>query len=251
MHIFFTYDRPCHDMEIAKECAQLHSPKSQVVALVSPDSDRAQQYRKLAKLIPTANPFNHEISCLLRWVHLLDFMETQKIETVLACDVDVLIFQDMEAESQGWLKDFDYTLGKTDGAHLQASISLMNIKVIQAFVDFLFSRNGVEINDMVAWTDFRLKHPQFRCGFYTDIRNDTTYDLSMGIELDRFASIQLFPHYRHKNMVFRNGVPFCSLLETGKDIRFKSLHCWAWSRKQMKTYLALSKATGFRAETGF
>jgi len=242
MHIFFYCDQPSPIMEAAKECAVLHSPKSTVITLVGATSKRADRFRNLAKLLPTANPFSHEIACLLRWIYLLDYMQTEKVEAVVACDTDCLVFQDMEAEEDGWFRDFDYTLGDTGDYHRQCSSSLIRLPVLQAFVAFLFSRNGVELHDMRAWADFRTQNPQFRCGNYGEIRNGTVYDLNLSTELHRYESEQIGPDFR-KRVGFWRGMPFVRILNSDRLIRFKLLHCWSWSKAYMTTFIKTSKET--------
>jgi hypothetical protein len=241
MHIFFTYNRPSEDMQVAAECARIYSPKSQVVELLSPKSERSERYRSLAKLIPTVNPHIHELECLLRWIHLLDFMEASQLSEVFACDVDVLVFQDMEQEASGFLKQFDYTLGDNRSGLYAAGSSLIRLPVLQEFVEFLFRRDGVESHDMSAWTEFRVAHPEFKCGIHNRVHDGSAYDFNIGADLDLYESEPVGPNSRQKKIVFHHGIPYGRLLNTGEEIRFKVLHCWAWSRSRMREYVETGK----------
>ena len=236
----------------AVECAHLHSPHTPTVLLQNPESERSKAYQKMFQWLPTSNPMAFEFSSIVRWIYLLDYMEQNNCESVFHCDCDVLIFQDMELEAEGWFRDFDYTITTNPDKRVATCVnggsSLIRLPVIRSFVDFMFERGGKESQDMALWGAFQESHPQFKCGEMHQIRDGAIYDLTLcgglpGFELDPLDKGENAWGLKNKLILWKAGKPHFRFVGSQEVVRAKTLHCWAYGKMIMRRLVEESKAS--------
>lgn len=245
-------------LDAAIECAKLWSPKSNIAVITdTPEKwahlcechciheywDLADRYTPMYKHTSQLSA-NFEAHCIQRWMVMLQFMRKHKLDRIFHADSDVLIFSDLETERKKW-ENCEYTLSTdaTNGCK-QGGNAFMSLKAIEAFVAYVFSRDGTGGNDMGLFVEFANKFTNLKRGETTDIIDEVAGDHHLQCELWKYQSdLRLFNGHESKRIQWINGQPYAFRRDLVLDpaVRMMWLHCWGGHKQRMREYLSISR----------
>jgi hypothetical protein len=204
----------------------------------------------------SGNPLEFEFFCLKRWFILHEFLSSLGPDTrCIYLDSDILVYGDLglpEADFAGCSMTF-----QDCSAH---SSFINSVFVLGEFVDFILAhyedparhqalRNHTEsirrtapswnTSDMSFFLMFHEKYPEKMVNLHFPMNDsyalDQTIDSGRG-DFERENGL--------KKITWRQGVPYCRHLPTGKLIRFHTLHFQGKSKKLMRDYRAPNDFAG-------
>lgn len=212
--------------------------------LISKYLDSATKFAHVYQHLST-NPIEYELFCFQRWFILKDFMSRHAFDQCFYLDSDVMLYEDITLDQQR-LQHYEIALT----ADTPSSIFVNNLASLERFCTFVFnlyqnsdslqrikfffkeqlqSTLATSISDMFAFAAYRKQYPH-KVGDLLEINNDSTYDALMTAP-DGFEMVNGI-----KKIHFRNQQPFGNHLESGRVIRFKSLHFQGNSKRYIKDY---------------
>lgn len=241
--------------------AKESNPKSNIFLI----GDNSNNYYKFVKHDNTNNYFNQalhfaktykhmspnnfcfELFCFQRWFILKDFMVRNNIQKCVYLDSDVMVYTNL-TEEQKKFSHFDFAISSKVGNPNCSFIN--NIEVLENYCNFLIklytnselfkllelqlekkSLKGLKegISDMTGFEEyFKTKSSNF--GTLQHVINDSTYDRNIrrshGFEMDDEI----------KKIYWVNNQPFCKQLDSGKLIKFNSLHFQGSAKQYMKKH---------------
>ena len=231
--------------------AQTSNPQSAVILLGDRSNDcydfvvhrqiddffqGATEFEKVYTHFSTLPP-SFELICFQRWFILKDFLLANKISRCLYLDSDIMLYTDVTADSEKFAH-FDFTLAhQTNGC----TFFLNRVAALEEFCQFLMDvynkkdsyvydkllahyvvrkRHGLTggVCDMTAFQLYAENHFG-EIGEVAHIIDGSVYDpaitiLRPGFEMEGGI----------KKIFWRNGLPYGKHANTGREIRFNSLH---------------------------
>jgi hypothetical protein len=248
--IFFHFKNPPY-LKYSLKQAACFNPESVIYLLGDETNDHypvishvmAKQYEKDTEDFASvyehlsANGFQYELNCFLRWFYIRAFCRERKIEEFIYLDSDVLLFQNV-SELTPYFRAFHIA---NTSAHtgVPAFTYFKNYAALDSFCNYLmyaytnahakketarlyeiFLAQTASIDGISDMTLFHLyfrDHPT-ETGKIDLINNELAIDVNIsesnGYETRRGL----------KNIHWQNGLPYCKQLITGQLIRFISLH---------------------------
>lgn len=211
--------------------------------------DGAKEFEKIyADKHMSSNDHLYEMFCFQRWFILRDFMKINNIKKCLHIDSDILLYVNVSEEQ----KKFDrsnFTVSRKGSGH-NSFIKLEGIEEFcQFIIDFytkpsLFkileslweekkSRPG-GICDMTLLNQYYQRNTD-KIAQTSDIIDDSVYDANINVshEFEMRNGI--------KNIFWVDNQPFCRHLESGKEIKFNSLHFQGKAKRLIKDYCTANK----------
>lgn len=196
----------------------------------------ATEFEKIYTHFSTLPP-SFELICFQRWFILKDFLLANKISRCLYLDSDIMLYTDVTADSEKFAH-FDFTLAhQTNGC----TFFLNRVAALEEFCQFLMDvynkkdsyvydkllahyvvrkRHGLAggVCDMTAFQLYAENHFG-EIGEVAHIIDGSVYDpaitiLRPGFEMEGGI----------KKIFWRNGLPYGKQTNTGREIRFNSLH---------------------------
>ncbi len=209
----------------------------------------------------SAHAVHFELFCLQRWFILSAFLQREKIPRCFVLDSDVLLFTDVTQDAARF-SQFDLT-------HLSPAGPLNGFvnspETLAGFCDFItkFYTHDIEhwthwfadfrarggaggITDMMVFQEFRQQfHRQFcseppRFADLTSIRDGTAYDHNINVSDGYQMKI------RRKKLRWKDGFPHAFHLESGRWIRFHSLHFQGHAKPLMRGTLNGNRVQWFQ-----
>lgn len=259
-------------LDAAIECAKMWSPRSNLVvitdmphkwsdqcetACVKEYFDKAESFAAIYKHTSQLSEW-FEVVCIYRWCIMLDYCKRHGITHIFHADSDVLIFSDLEEERKKWA-DCEYTLSRDHNGSYQGGNAFFSVKALEAFVAYIFSRDGAGGNDMGLLGEFANKFPNIRRGDTSDIIQGATGDHHLQTGWHQYAEGPVESNgHPSKKLSWRYGQPYaeisseyksklldvqppCSIVEKG--VRMLFLHCWGVHKSRMREYVKKSKAS--------
>ncbi|MEO1377862.1 MAG: hypothetical protein AAFW70_27005, partial [Cyanobacteria bacterium J06635_10] len=196
----------------------------------------------------SSNDLLFEMFCFQRWFILRDFMRKNQIKKCVHIDSDILLYANI-SEEQEKFDHSDFTVSRKGSGHN----SFIKLEGIEEFCQFLIdfytkpslfkileslweekkSRPG-GICDMTLLNQYYQRNTD-KIAQTSDIINDSVYDGNIN------ASHGFEMHNGIKNIFWVDGKPFCRHLDSGKDIKFNSLHFQGKAKRLMKDYCTANK----------
>jgi tetratricopeptide (TPR) repeat protein len=200
--------------------------------------ERAFAFGKIYRHIAQSIRYDYLLFCFQRWFVLLEFMRAKKIERCLHIDSDVMLYTDVTEQIQSF-PSFDLFLS----AHPDFAVSghynyIGSQGALEALCNYIFDVFTREPMDDAILTPFQDAVWRSRTGYITDmsgleecrdygilnirdlsaIRDGSVYDANVN-SADGFVM-----RAGLKAIDWVDGIPFGTLRETGKKIRFHALH---------------------------
>jgi hypothetical protein len=240
--------------------AQATNPRSSIILLGDPSNDcynfvvhreiddffrGASEFEKIYTHFSTLPP-SFELICFQRWFILKDFLLANKINRCLYLDSDIMLYTDVTADSEKFAH-FDFTLAHQING---CTFFLNRVAALDEFCQFLMDvynkkdsyvydkllahyvvrkRHGLTggVCDMTAFQLYAENHFG-EIGEVAQIIDGSVYDpaitiLRPGFEMEGGI----------KKVVWRNGLPYGKHANTGREIRFNSLHFHGSTSKSM------------------
>jgi len=206
----------------------------------------------------SANPYEYELVCFVRWFVMYEFMKDYKISTAFICDSDCLIYSDIADLYPEYYAKYGSLVIVNDQEPFvwvaSGSESYWNLEGLRAFVHFLISsyKQGIKllledkilyhhknqipggICDMTLLYKFYLNN-KTEFSNIISVKNKGAFDRGIGYADNEFAN-----EYRHngyaKQIVFLYGIPYCFNNYYQSQIKFHLLHFQGAYKKLMKPY---------------
>jgi hypothetical protein len=160
--------------------------------------------------------------CLKRWVVSFEFVWWERMFNIWFFDTDVLVFTDLEKEDYSLYGHYGTSRPET---HIQAPSWIRSYSELNDFYTWLvkFYRTKEYINHLEL-TDMLLFDLFFKAQYGG--REESGIDISLiGFDHNLCLGYRGFKCDEQSKIInFKNGFPYGEI--NGKDILFKSLHCW-------------------------
>ena len=213
------------------------------------------------------NEYPYEIFCFQRWFILKEFMHSERIEKCFYCDSDVMLYCNTteeynkyysryEASLMEFLSDgFNAIKGKvyTGGVAFWSKTELENFckHLEKSFKnkskisrwENLFKSNQYNegLSDMTLLTDYKYTRSNkydLLIGNLHEIRDDSVFDHYLASDdQGNYVMKKDKPKRLIKDIVFKNGFPYCYNKKLKKYIRLKALHFQADLKMLMSEYM--------------
>jgi hypothetical protein len=192
---------------------------------------------------------DYELFCFQRWFILYDFMKLNDIKECFYLDSDVLLFTNAKDEAKKF-EQFDLTLiHKCCGN--SSYIKYEGLRDVCKFIyttysektkfDYCKIKSHYDVMqdfdmyggvcDMTLLQYYaRYKNPA-RVGEMMYIIDGSTYDHCIDQQDNNYEMLNGI-----KNIMIRDGRPYCKQLSTDKQIRFNTLHFQGTSKRLIRTY---------------
>lgn len=196
----------------------------------------------------SSNDFLYEMFCFQRWFILRDFMRKNHMEKCVHIDSDILLYVNL-SEEQKKFEHSDFTLSRKGSGHN----SFIKLKGIEHFCEFLidFYTKPSLFKILESLWEEKKKRPGGICDmtllnqYYqrnsdkiaqtSDIIENSVYDANIN------ASHGFEMRDGIKNIFWIDGKPYCKHLESGKNIKFNSLHFQGYAKRLMNDYCTANK----------
>lgn len=207
----------------------------------------ASQLPKIYRHLST-NSVEFELFALQRWFVLRSFSQKQGLKQFFTQDSDVMVYTDL-SEEQKRLATFGMSVTKEKGPQ---SVFINDIKLLDGFCEFVtmsYATRSAELKDryqkywadcafggigeMVLLQDYIATCPEQVVDTFT-ISDGAVYDNNVNVS-EGFEVANGIKHF-----VWKQGQPFGRHLETGKLVRFNTIH-FQGGAKMLIPYFASSK----------
>jgi len=191
------------------------------------------------------NPYFFELFCFQRWFILKDFMLRNQIDKCIYLDSDVMTYTNF-SEEMGQYSRFGLTLTRGCSPHncyVNGPKALDNFcryvskiyeitttrkELYAVFEDFSKISGGI-ISDMAVFYNYARDNPGVIGDNHVFFRN-STYD-------NNIHESEGFEMYKGLKRIFwKNGIPFGRHDNSGKMIRFHTLHFQGYSKRYIPRY---------------
>ncbi|GAA6621729.1 hypothetical protein [Scytonema sp. NUACC26] len=199
------------------------------------------------------NDYEYELFCFQRWFIIQEFMIKNKIDSCIHLDSDLMTYVNVTEEFSKKFEKYSFTLSKKGSGH-NSYIKYSGLeKICEHIMSYytnpelfeiltsirekalLAGQKAGGICDMTLLNQYYQRYSQ-EIGSTSDIINDSVYDANINSS-DGFEMREGI-----KNIFWVDGLPFCRHLESGKEIRFNSLHFQSQPKKHiMKNYFTENK----------
>ena len=210
----------------------------------------AEEFASVYKHLHT-NEISGNLFTFQRWFILRDFMKKNGLSECIHIDSDIMLYCDINEEQERF-SQYDLTLSNSKKAYkaYSAHCTFINsFEVLDDLCNFLKNlyvdselfkllesraaegRGGVsEMTGLYYYTKFT----DYSIGFTSDIIDGSVYDHSIQ-SADDFGMQD-----DYKNILWRDGNPYCRHLPTGKEVRLKTIHCQGKAKTLMQSMVSHS-----------
>jgi hypothetical protein len=204
-----------------------------------------------------SNSYTFELICMQRWFILNEVMKEMGLDNIVMLDSDCLLYTDISKEWQ-MLEGFDLGLVNIN---CPAVTFIKSQHALESFCNYMYeeySRNldnlklkyqnnfvdNAKLGGICDMTHLNSYNEKFNTIFdLSRINNNSTYDVNIRANINS-ANIpkQLIDeadgyirnsYSGFKAIYWKNGIPYCKLVQNKKEIQFKSLHFQGNAKKKM------------------
>jgi hypothetical protein len=188
----------------------------------------------------------YELNCFLRWFYIEAFCHENNIEEFIYLDSDVLLFQDVTEMVPLFNNAAIANTG--EGTGVPAFTYFKDHKAISDFCDYQLRAytDEIAIKELEEFYEPFTTDPEMMGGvcdmtlfhfYFRDHPRDTLKIDLINNELAVDVSMNNSDGYEMENGIkkvyWQNGLPYCKLQDTGRLIRFASLHYQGDAKKLM------------------
>lgn len=206
----------------------------------------------------SANPYEYELVCFVRWFVMYEFMKDYKISSAFICDSDCLVYSDIADLYPAYNAKYGSIIIVNDQEPFvwvaSGGESYWNLEGLRAFLHFLISsyKHGIKllledkilyhhknqipggICDMTLLYKFYLSN-KTEFSNIISVKNGAAFDMSIGNPNNEFVN-----EYKHngctKEISFLSGIPYCYNNSNQSKIKLHLLHFQGDHKKLMKVY---------------
>jgi hypothetical protein len=178
----------------------------------------------------------YEMRCMLRWIIIYNFMQTNGIDKIFYCDSDVCLYTDISKE---WFINEDMCVmeAQREDTYGCASghSSLWSIDALREFNKFLIDcyttdkkeelirRRDKHIGNVCDMMLIYLFGKEYKHTSLTQVFNNSTFDDNLGSH-ENLVKDEYMIKGDMKDIKFINGIPYCYNKILNKYIKFNSIH---------------------------
>ncbi len=243
-------------LEFSLRQAKHSSPDSEIILLGNEANDRfdfvrhvnmkdcfksAAEFAKIYQHYST-NPHDYEMFCFQRWFILKDFMAQSKIDELMVCDSDMLVYCSADELYKKYFKNYALSVSIHSAQVASAEVSFWRLNVVNDFCSFMTSLytkkrsllrlkqfyenlrsknilggycDMIAVHDYISQFDGKLSNTQ-------TIIEDAACDSH--ISDPHAGGYEYKLKYGKKKISWRNNFPYCHNKDLDKDIRFLLIH---------------------------
>lgn len=220
--------------------------------------ERYQKFRKVYKNL-SLNDEVFELRCFERYFYVLEYCKQMKLDRIILCDSDLLIYQNLTQYFDGKMRAFSHTLSEPEGMAISPHCSLWSLGDLEQFVNFLIdyyysdikyledvftkykaSHNKGGICDMtLLWLWLNKYHLPY---FNTAIMQGGIVDHAISVPDNGKRNEYVVSKLTGCKVVkFKNGMPYFRTRKNGEDVLVVALHC-SGGYKNYMSYFSLEKS---------
>ncbi|MEC4885918.1 MAG: hypothetical protein SAL70_32080 [Scytonema sp. PMC 1070.18] len=210
--------------------------------------DEAKEFEKIySSKHMSFSEYQYELFCFQRWFILKRFLEKNNLDRCIHLDSDVMIYVNLLDEFSKKFEKFNFTLSKKGSGH-NSFIKYQGIENFCQLLTNFYTDPGLYeilksirekalsagqkaggICDMTLLNQYYQRYSH-EIGITSDIIDDSVYDAN----INNSDGFEMYDGI--KKIYWVDGHPVCKHLNSGREIRFNSLHFQGQSKKYIKNY---------------
>ena len=111
--------------------------------------EKYQKFRKVYKNL-SLNDEVFELRCFERYFYVLEYCKRMKLDRIILCDSDLLIYKNLTQYFAGKIRAFSHTLSEPEGMAISPHCSLWSLGDLELFVNFLIDYYNSDIEYLVT-----------------------------------------------------------------------------------------------------
>jgi hypothetical protein len=202
-----------------------------------------------------------------RWFILYEFMKKNELNIIFHCDTDVLLYADVTQQVAKFFP-FDLVLTHDTALHYltcrqyAGSSAYCTLSAVKSVCDYIvwfcndkenwnkfaqkWNKNKCPMGEMFMLTSY-MNNEQSKSLLIKDLNiiiDDCMFDNFIGSDCFNFSMKDVYSdkkHYRIKDIIFQEGLPYCYHRKLQKNIKLNSIHCFMGTKFLMKQFLHMQE----------